>query len=96
MLSGMFQIQMQKKIYIIAFKLRIRYNIFGATLFGRRLAFSTGVIACVYIEIPGGNLMRRTVLMLTTELFIAIISLCITCFALGYTVGSESNNKTQK
>ena len=28
--------------------------------------------------------------MLTTELFIAIISLCLTCFALGYTVGSES------
>ena len=30
--------------------------------------------------------------MLTTELFIAIISLCITCFALGYTVGSKSND----
>ena len=29
--------------------------------------------------------------MLTTELFIAINSLCITCFALGYTVGSKSN-----
>ena len=29
--------------------------------------------------------------MLTTELFIAIISFCITCFALGYTVGSKSN-----
>ena len=34
--------------------------------------------------------------MLTTELFIVIISLCITCFALGYTVGSKSNDKTQK
>ncbi len=35
--------------------------------------------------------------MLTTDLFIAIISfLCITCFALGYTVGSKSNDKTQK
>ena len=34
--------------------------------------------------------------MLTTELFIAIISLCITCFALGYTVGSKSNDQTQK
>ena len=70
----------------------ISYNIFGATLFGRRLAFSTGAIACVYIEIPSENLMRRSVLMLSTELFIAIISLCITCFALGYTVGSKSNN----
>ena len=29
--------------------------------------------------------------MLTTELFISIISLCITCFALGYTIGSQSN-----
>ena len=50
----------------------------------------------VYIEILYGNLSRRFVLMLTTELFIAIISLCITCFALGYTVGSKSNDKTQK
>lgn len=44
----------------------------------------------VYIGIQSGNLLRRFVLMLTTELFIAIISLCITCFALGYTVGSKS------
>ena len=72
------------------------YNIFGATLFGRRLAFSARVIACVYIEIHLGNLTRRFVLMLTTELFIAIISLCITCFALGYAVGSKSNDKPQK
>ncbi len=28
--------------------------------------------------------------MLTTELFIAIISLCITYFALGYAIGSKS------
>lgn len=28
--------------------------------------------------------------MLTTELFIAIISLCITCFALGCSIGSKS------
>ncbi len=34
--------------------------------------------------------------MLTTELFIAIISLCITGFALGYSVGSKSNDRTQK
>lgn len=31
--------------------------------------------------------------MLTTELFIAIISLCIKCFALGYAVGSKINDK---
>lgn len=34
--------------------------------------------------------------MLTTELFIAIISSCLTCFALGYAVGSKGNTKTQK
>ena len=34
--------------------------------------------------------------MLTTDLFMAIISLSIACFALVYTVGSKSNNKTQK
>ena len=34
--------------------------------------------------------------MLTTDLFIAIVNLCLTCFALGYTVGSKSNDKTQK
>lgn len=34
--------------------------------------------------------------MLTTELFIAILSLCLTCFALGYTIGSKSKKQTQK
>lgn len=34
--------------------------------------------------------------MLTTELFIAIVSFGITCFALGYAIGSKSNDKTQK
>lgn len=34
--------------------------------------------------------------MLTTDLFIAIVSLCLTCYALGHTVGSKSNDKTQK
>ena len=34
--------------------------------------------------------------MLSVELFIAIIGLCIECFVLGYTMGSKSNDKTQK
>ena len=34
--------------------------------------------------------------MLTTDLFIAIISLCLTYFNLGYAVGSRSKNKTKK
>ena len=39
----------------IVFQTNVCYNILGATLFGRRLAFSTGVIACVYIEIHFGK-----------------------------------------
>ena len=34
--------------------------------------------------------------MLTTDLFISILSRFITCFALGYAMGSESNKKAQK
>lgn len=34
--------------------------------------------------------------MLTTENLIAVISLCITCFSLGYTIGNKDNNKTDK
>ena len=33
--------------------------------------------------------------MLTTDLFIAIISLCVTCFALGYSVGSKSDGRCE-
>jgi len=32
--------------------------------------------------------------MLTIDSFIAVISLCVTCFGLGYTIGR--NSKTQK
>ena len=34
--------------------------------------------------------------MLTTELFIAILSLCLTCFALGYTIGSKGKNRHKR
>ena len=95
MISSTSSLQIQS-LKNIAYRTNVCYNILGATLFGRRFAFVARVLACVYIEILCGNLMRRIVLMLTTELFIAIISLCITCFALGYTVGSKSNNKTQE
>ena len=71
----------------IAFSNYNCYNLCGATLHGYPPSES---YSSVYIEIRLGNLSRRFVLMLTTELFIAIISLCITCFALGYTIGSKS------
>lgn len=34
--------------------------------------------------------------MITTELFIAIISLYIICFSSGYALGSRNNDKAQK
>lgn len=34
--------------------------------------------------------------MLTIEGLIAVISLCVTCFGLGYAIGSKDGNKTQK
>ena len=34
--------------------------------------------------------------MLTIEGLIAVISLCVGCFSLGYVFGRNDNNKTQK
>ena len=34
--------------------------------------------------------------MLMIEGLIAVISLCVTCFGLGYAIGSKDNGKTQK
>ncbi len=34
--------------------------------------------------------------MLTMEGLIAVISLCLTVFGLGYAIGSKDNNKSQK
>ena len=34
--------------------------------------------------------------MLTIEGLISVIGLCLTCFSLGYSIGSKDNHKTQK
>ncbi len=34
--------------------------------------------------------------MLTLESLIAVISLCVGCFSLGYAIGRNDNHKTQK
>lgn len=34
--------------------------------------------------------------MLTVEMFIAIIALCVTCFSLGYSMGSRDSKDTKK
>ena len=90
MISSTSSLQIQS-LKNIAYRTNVCYNILSATLFGRRLAFSTRVLACVYIEILCWKSIEEVCAYATTELFIAIISLCITCFALGYTVGSKSN-----
>ena len=33
--------------------------------------------------------------MLTIEGLISVLGLCLTCFGLGYAIGSKDNNKTQ-
>ena len=42
------------------------------------------------------NLERRTLRMLTIGDLIAVISLCLTCLGLGYSIGSNSDKTTKK
>ena len=39
---------------------------------------------------------RRAKWMLTIEGLISVLGLCLTCFGLGYAIGSKDNNKPQK
>ena len=39
---------------------------------------------------------RRAEWMLTIEGLISVLGLCLTCFGLGYAIGSKDNNKPQK
>ena len=49
-----------------------------------------------YIETWKGIWERRAKWMLTLKGLIAVLSLCIGCFSLGYAIGSRDNDKTQK
>ena len=49
-----------------------------------------------YIETLTGIWERRAEWMLTIEELIAVISLVLTAFGLGYAIGSKDNHKTQK
>ncbi len=40
--------------------------------------------------------MKRAEWMLTIEGLISVLGLCLTCFGLGYAIGSKDNNKPQK
>jgi hypothetical protein len=68
----------------------------GVTIYGRRLSDIRSTVNFVYIETPSRGIIfeGRTYVMLTLSDFIAVLSLCITCFSLGYAIGHS--NKTKK
>ena len=68
----------------------------GSAIDGRRFALSGGTVTLRLHRNPKGNLGKEGKRMLTIEGLIAVISLCITCFSLGYTIGSRDKDKTQK
>lgn len=83
--------------FIVVCRTYVCYNISSATIQGRRLVLTPeDCDLWLHRNLLAEILLMEGLRMLTTNLFIAIISLCITCFALGYTIGSKSNNKTQK
>ena len=49
-----------------------------------------------YSVIERNNAEGRAKRMLTLEGLIAVLSLCVGCFSLGYAIGRRDNNKTQK
>ena len=64
---------------------------------GRRLALSGGTVTLrLHRNLPAGIWERRAKWMLTIEGLISVLGLCLTCFGLGYAIGSKDNNKTQK
>ena len=73
----------------------IQYN-YGATIHGRRLPFNRSNVNFVYIETLVGISSRGGGYMLTITELIAVISLIITSFSLGLTIGraiEKSNNR---
>ena len=69
----------------------------GAAIFGRRLVLPRRVNLrpSVYIEIRHTSeiMGKEGMLMLTIETFIAVISLCLTVFSIGYSIGSHHAKK---
>ena len=64
---------------------------------GRRLALYGGTVTLrLHRNLLAGISERRAKRMLTIEGLIAVISLVLAAFGLGYTIGSKDNDKTQK
>ena len=77
----------------------IKY-LYGYCHNGRRLVLlqkSRGTVTLwLHRNLRAGIWERRALPMLTMEGLIAVISLCLTAFGLGYAIGSKDNNKPQK
>ena len=78
------------RTYVLCYNLNI-----GTTILGRRLSDSRSTENSVFIETSQEESFfeRRTFVVLTLSDFIAILSLCITCFSLGYAIGRCSKTK---
>lgn len=59
--------------------------------------FLRGVYSSVYIDMLSFEKSdgRRTSLMLTVDTLIAVLSLCLTSFGLGYAIGSNGSKNTK-
>ena len=64
---------------------------------GGRLALSGGTVTLrLHRNLKGNPVERRAKLMLTLEGLLAVLSFGLTCFSIGYAIGSNDNHKTQK
>ena len=65
--------------------------------YGGRLALYGGTATLRLHRNPKGNPLRgRAPLMLTIEELLAVISFGLTCFSVGYVIGRNDNQKTEK
>lgn len=76
---------------IIVIGATTRRRVDGGSLFA-------GVYSSVYIDMLSFEKSdgRRTSLMLTVDTLIAVLSLCLTSFGLGYAIGSNGSKTTKK
>ena len=74
----------------VSLKVLLHVDVNGGSLFAESSSSD-------YIDHPIWEILeRRTLLMLTIGDLIAVISLCLTCLGLGYSIGSNSDKTTKK
>ena len=77
--------------------IKICYNSYmGATLEGGSGGPIIGQLnSCSYRNPYGKSVRKGGLSMMTVDLFIGILSLCIGCFSLGYMLGKSSHRKSR-